>query len=97
MAVRRFPLRGDVDLATVMDLQTKLDVLIVATDDDIALDCAELTFIDSTGIGLVVYAQQALEVRGRACKVVNMSDQARRPFDVLGLTERLGIELLDPA
>jgi anti-sigma B factor antagonist len=97
MAVRRFPLRGEVDLATVPELQSKLEGLIVATDDDIAIDCADLTFIDSTGIGLVVYAQQALAVRGRACRLINMSDRARRPFDLLGLTDRLGIEVLDPA
>jgi anti-sigma B factor antagonist len=97
MAVRRFPLRGDVDLSTVADLQIKLDVLISATDDDIVLDCAELTFIDSTGIGMFVHIQRALEVQGRECRIENLSDRARRPFDVLGLSEQLGIGELDLA
>ncbi len=95
--MRRFFLRGEVDLATVPDLQTKLDVLVHATDDDLVLDCSELEFIDSTGIAMVVYAHQALEVLGRRCSVENISSRVRRPFDILGLTERLGIGELDPA
>jgi anti-anti-sigma factor len=97
MAVRRFPLSGEVDLPTVPDLQTKLDVLVQATDDDLVIDCSALQFIDSTGIGMVVYAHQALEVLGRRCSIENLGGRARRPFDVLGLTERLGIGELDPA
>ena len=76
MAVRRFPLRGDVDLSTVADLQIKLDVLISATDDDIVLDCAELTFIDSTGIGMFVHVQRALEVQGRKCELPDVEGKA---------------------
>jgi anti-sigma B factor antagonist len=97
MAVRRFPLRGEVDLATVPDLQTKLEVLVNATDDDLVLDCTGLEFIDSTGIGMVVYAHQALGVLGRRLMIENLSARAQRPFDVLGLTGRLGIGELDPA
>jgi anti-sigma B factor antagonist len=97
MAVRRFPLRGDLDLATVPDLQKELDVLFDATDDDIVLDCADLTFIDSTGIGLVVHALRALEVQGRRCTVENLNERCRRPFVILGLSEVLSLEELDPA
>jgi anti-sigma B factor antagonist len=97
MAVRRFPLRGDVDLANAGDLQTKLSVLIDGTDDDIVLDCEGLAFIDSSGIAVVVHVHRELEVLGRRCRIENMSDRARRPFDVLGLTELLGIRELDSA
>ncbi len=97
MAVRRFPISGDVDLATAPDLQAKLYVLIALTDDDIVLDCAGLNFIDSTGIRLVVNAQNELAAVGRRCVVENVSDRCRQPFEVLGLTDRLSIEELDPA
>jgi hypothetical protein len=36
-------------------------------------------------------------VQGRECRIEGMTNHARRPFDVLGLTERLGIGELDPA
>jgi anti-sigma B factor antagonist len=97
MAVRRFPIRGEIDLVTVHDLQTKLDVLISGTDDDLVLDCEDLEFIDGMGVAVIVQAHEALEAQGRECRIVNMSDRARLPFDGLGLTERLDFSELDPA
>ena len=97
MAVQRFPIRGDIDMANVPDLQTKLDALISTTNDDIVLDCKGLTFIDSTGIAMFVFAHQALEARGRECRVENMDARVRRPFDILGLTDRLRFSELDRA
>jgi anti-sigma B factor antagonist len=97
MPVRRFPVRGDLDMAAVPDVQIKLNVLIDATTDDLVLDCSELTFIDSAGIGMFVHAHKALEVQGRSCRIENLSDRCRRPFDMLGLSEFLGLGELDPA
>src|SRR4051812_27841148 len=42
MAERRFPIQGDVDYATSVDLRAKLSAFIAATDDDIVLDCEGL-------------------------------------------------------
>ena len=97
MAVRRFPIRGDVDLASVADIQAKLEVLLRATGDDLVLDCDEMTFIDSTGVAMFLYAQRALEVDGRSLRVENLSESGRRLFDLLGLTEVLGLRELDSA
>jgi anti-sigma B factor antagonist len=97
MGLRRFPVRGEVDLAAVPDLQSKLDVLINATDDDLVLDCKGLTFIDSSGIGMFVHAHRALEVQGRECWIENLSDRCRRPFEMLGLTQVLGLDWLQGA
>lgn len=92
---RRFAVQGAVDLATAHELQTKLLVLLDATDDDLLLDCSGLTFIDSSGIAVFVHVQKALEVQGRGFRVANMSERVRRPFDMLGLTEVLGIGELE--
>jgi len=97
MAESRFPVGGEVDIATAADLQAELLAYIAATADDIVLDCKQLEFIDSVGIAVFVHAQQTLEVQGRKCRVLDMPARVRRPFEVLGLTEMLQIEELDPA
>jgi anti-anti-sigma regulatory factor len=56
-----------------------------------------VTFVDSTGIGLVVHAQRALEVQGRRRTIENLNERCRRPFVILGLTEVLNLGELDPA
>ena len=95
MAERLFPLAGDVDLATAAEIQAKLMVLVNITTDDLVLDCTDVQFIDSMGISVFVYIQQVLEVQGRALRIEGMSERVRRPFDILDLSEPLGIDVLD--
>ena len=97
MAEHRFVVAGDVDLATGAELQAKLMVLATVTTDDLVLDCADLEFIDSIGIGVFVHIRQLLEAQDRRLRIENMNDRVRRPFDVLGLTELFGIGTPEPA
>jgi anti-sigma B factor antagonist len=97
MAACRFRVRGEVDIATAAAVRRKLMVLAAVTADDVVIDCTDLEFVDSSGIGVFAYFQRVLAVEGRELRLINMSDRVRRPFDILGLTEALGIEMLDPA
>jgi anti-sigma B factor antagonist len=89
MAERRYPVSGDVDLSVTEELQKKLLALVNATNDDLVLDCGELQFIDSTGVGVFMHTQRVLEVQNRNMRVENLHGMARRTFDILGLTEIL--------
>ena len=97
MAERRFPVNGDVDLAVVQELQDELLVLVNTTNDDLVLDCTNLEFIDSTGIGVFIFTQRLLEVRGRRLRVENMSARCRRPFEILGFSDLLELPAAEPA
>ena len=92
MAERRYPIRGEVDLASASELQDKLLALVNSTTDDLVLDCEGLEFVDSTGIAVFVHTQRILELQGRGLRVVNLSGMARRAFELLGLSEVLAIE-----
>jgi len=91
MAERRFPVRGEVDLASAQELQAALLAVANSTNDDLVLDCTGLQFVDSTGIAVFVHTQRILELQGRSLRMVNLTGMARRAFDLLGLTELLGI------
>jgi anti-sigma B factor antagonist len=88
-AEQRFPVAGDVDIASSGDLQDRLLTVVNATTDDLVLDCAGLDFIDSTGVGVFLHTQRLLEVQGRHLRVENLRGMARRTFDILGLVEGL--------
>ena len=53
------------------------------------IDCAGLTFIDSTGVAVLLEANRHLEADGRHMLIVNVPQCARRVFEVLGLTDLL--------
>ena len=93
MAERRFPVRGDIDMANAQELENKLLVLVNATNDDLVLDCTDLAFIDSMGISAVMYIQRLLETQRRGFRMENLHGLARRAFDILGLTEIVEGEL----
>jgi len=93
MAERRFPVGGDIDIANAQEFQNKLLVLVNATNDDLVLDCTDLEFIDSMGISAVMHVQRLLEIQGRGFRMENLDGLARRPFEILGLTEIVEGEL----
>jgi anti-sigma B factor antagonist len=83
-----FYLRGELDAVTAPAVQAALkDAL--ADDMDLLVDCTELTFIDSSGIAVLVRTQQMLAARGRRLRIVNAKATIERLFQVTGLTELL--------
>ena len=91
MAERRYPVRGEVDLASAGDLEGRLLAIVNETNDDLVVDCTGLEFVDSTGIAVFVHTQRVLAVQGRGFRIENLSGMARRAFVLLGLTELLAI------
>jgi anti-sigma B factor antagonist len=89
MTERRYSVSGELDIAVAPELQEKLLVLVNATNDDLVLDCADLEFVDSTGVAVFVHTQQLLSVNGRRLRVENLHGMARRTFDIVGLTESM--------
>ena len=97
MPERILPIRGVADLATADVLEAQVMVIAAETRDDIVLDCSDLEFIDSVGIAAFVRIQRTLRAQARRLRIVNLSDRVRRPFDLLGLTDVLGIDVYDAA
>ena len=91
MSEQRYPVRGDLDLASASAVQQQLSLLVDQSSDDLVLDCTGLDFIDSSGIAVFVHVQRVLESQGRAFRVEHLTGGPRRVFDLLGLTDSLGI------
>jgi anti-anti-sigma factor len=60
-------LRGELDLATVTRLDSALDNL---TADDLVLDLRPLTYLDSSGVQLLVRRNAAARSCGRRLRVI---------------------------
>jgi len=88
MAERHFYLRGELEAANAPAVQASLNDA-AAFDTDLVVDCADLTFIDSSGIAVLVRTQQMLAARGRRLRIVNARASTERLFQVTGLTELL--------
>ena len=87
MAEYRFALRGEIDLAVAPQLRDDLTRAIAHEGAHLLVDCEHLTFIDSTGIAVLLEANQKLEAAGRHMLLVNVGGEPRRAFEMLGLTD----------
>lgn len=56
------------------------------------LDCQELTYISSAGLGLLVALQMRLAKDGEQLRVVNLSPHIRELFELTGLHTVIQIE-----
>jgi anti-anti-sigma factor len=84
------PLSGEVDRAVTQQLEPRLlDIALSTPGPTVAFDCAELTFIDSSGIDMLV---RVAEQCGKAVRLVNLASGSRRLFEILDLCARFGLE-----
>ena len=81
-------LGGELDLLGVSELGRELDDLLSRSPQPLELDLAELTFLDSSGVAVLVrLANHFSEVRTSGANL-----PVRRVIDVLGLGWRFGLD-----
>ena len=84
---------GEIDIATGPLLR---DALLRFADGAAGAVVADLTgvrFIDSAGIAVLVDVQNRLGYQGRNLELHRVSPEVGRVIELLGLTQRLGVEL----
>jgi anti-anti-sigma factor len=84
-----FHVHGELDLARSPDFSVELDAFAASTTEDIELDCAQLTFIDSSGIKTVYAFARALAETNRTVVASNVQPTCRRVLQVSGLYDVL--------
>jgi anti-sigma B factor antagonist len=84
--------RGEVDIATSPLLRGQLTRLV--TDDvPIVVDVTEMTFIDSSGLGVLVEMLQRRRETGRGGMALHgMQEPVRRVFEITGLTDLFEVD-----
>ncbi len=79
--------RGDIDLASASDFETALRTALDAAPSSIVVDLAELSFIDSSGLRVLVSVSKDAQSRGATLGLRNVPRHAQRVLDITGLSE----------
>jgi anti-sigma B factor antagonist len=87
MTERRFFLRGEIDIATAPQLRADLDDAVAPDGADLLVDCSELTFIDSSGLSVLLTVLRELEASGHGLRIAHVRDAIARVIQVAGLTD----------
>ena len=82
-------LRGELDLSTVDKVEAELRRIEQDDAKLLVLDLSGLTFLDSTGLRLMVTADQRARKAGRRVAIVKGPETVHRVFTITKLDDRL--------
>ena len=86
-------LSGELDLSTVDKVENELGSVEEGEERMLVLDLSALTFLDSTGLRLMVTANQRAQKDGRRLVIVKGPETVQRVFSITKLDETL--EMVD--
>jgi anti-sigma B factor antagonist len=80
---------GEIDVATSPVLRRELHALIDDGEGTLVVDFSATSFIDSSGLGVLVGALKRLREtdRGDTLELAGLHDSVRKVFDITGLTD----------
>ncbi len=79
---------GELDLVGVADLTASLDELLARRPQPLVIDLADVEFLDSSGVAVLV----RLANRFERVRLRSAGAPVRRVVQVLGLADRLGLD-----
>jgi anti-anti-sigma factor len=82
--------RGEVDLASAPDLEAALRRALDGSPSSIVLDLEALTFIDSSGLRVLVSISKDARDQNATLGLRNIPRHAQRVLDITGLSEWFG-------
>jgi anti-sigma B factor antagonist len=83
---------GELDLAGSPELREALVEASGRPGADVTVDAVRLTFLDSTGISVLVSACKRIRAEGGTFRLRNVSGVVRRVLEVSGLIEYFGVD-----
>jgi anti-sigma B factor antagonist len=86
-------LAGELDMATAPELAGVLDAMVEEGPLEVVLDFSGLSFIDSSGIAVLVAIQHRLNELGRTLSIRAARPAAVRVFEIAGLVDFLHVHV----
>src|SRR3954447_3208242 len=83
--------KGEIDAVTAPQLGMRLLGLAEEGKTGVVVDLSRVTFMDSTGLGVLLNAVRALASRRGKLVLVCPNERVLRPFQVTGLVDRMSI------
>jgi anti-sigma B factor antagonist len=87
---------GEVDSASAPSLRTELDAVLDGSPVEVVLDLRGVGFLDSAGLSVLAAAHRRAGVDGVRLRVLASGRAVKRPMQITGLWDLLGVEQVSP-
>ena len=84
-------LAGEIDFSVAPKVREALRPLLAAKTQEILLDLSGLSYVDSSGLAVFIEARNALLAAGRSIRIVAISPQVRKLFNLTQLGDLFGL------
>ncbi|MEO4054907.1 STAS domain-containing protein [Solibacillus sp. CAU 1738] len=91
--VTRGLIEGEIDTYTAPILRAELDAIRVANGMLIELNLSKISYMDSTGLGIIVAFYKKVTKENAQLKLVGLTNRLGRLFDITGLSDLMDIEM----
>ena len=85
----RLVLGGELDMAARFQAEQALDQLLAEPVEQLVVDLGEVTFVDSTGMGLVLEVHDRARSEGFKLRLLRGPDEVQRVFELAGVADVL--------
>lgn len=85
-------IKGEIDIYSAPGFKQSLTESIKDVDGDIILDCTDLSYIDSMGLGILVGALKRVREKGHNIIIRHPKNTVRKLFKITGLDKAFIIE-----
>lgn len=82
---------GEVDASSSIHLDNALGEAVESDKSKILVDCSQLNYISSAGLGVFMSYIQELEVKQKQFVIFGLNDKVKNIFQILGLDQLLTI------
>ncbi|MCX7923666.1 MAG: STAS domain-containing protein [Clostridia bacterium] len=83
---------GEVDIYTSQSLKSRLYDVVDSKQMDLIIDCRDLNYIDSTGLGIFVGTLKKAKQFDKKIYLLNLKDNIKKLFIITGLDKVFVIE-----
>lgn len=83
--------RGELEMASALGLAAPLTEIAGDGDGPVLLDLSDLTFMDSTGMSVLLNARRRLTRQGRSMAIVCPEGPVRRVFELTNMVDTLRV------
>jgi anti-anti-sigma factor len=85
----RLVLGGELDMDARFQAEQALDQLLAEPVEQLVVDLGEVTFVDSTGMGLVLEVHDRARSEGFKLRLLRGPDEVQRVFELAGVADVL--------
>lgn len=83
--------KGEIDLATVPELESAIESVLSANSHPLVIDLTESSFMDSTGLKVLVMANRRFDETGRGFAIAVSGGPVSRLIDLSGVDSSIRI------